>query len=270
MYIQNLPMSFSDDKSVLIQRSDVFGKIRLTLSRLDRRREREQQSVTERRKILLIRILINFFIFVILGCIAYLIYWLTAEESPRLLNEQCLSDTNEIEINYTDINYLKCLLIEYMPSIFVTFSNLAVPFIFTKLITYEKYEANTKLSLNLTRSIFLRLASVLVTLISLESKVNCGYLKTCIDDLDPLFSCPADESTTYTHLSCSAGDTCSKPICWETYVGEQLYKLTIVDFIVQVSFHISSKKFIENFIFQNRLELYSCTIPQEHSYLEGA
>ena len=99
MYIQNLPMSFSDDKSVLIQRSDVFGKIRLTLSRLDRRREREQQSVTERRKILLIRILINFFIFVILGGIAYLIYWLTAEESPRLLNEQCLSATNEIEID---------------------------------------------------------------------------------------------------------------------------------------------------------------------------
>ena len=264
-------MSFSDDKSVLIQRSDVFGKIRLTLSRLDRRREREQQSVSERRKILLIRILINFFILVILGGIAYLIYWLTAKESPRLLNEQCLSDTNEIEISYTDINYLKCLFIEYMPSIFVTFSNLAVPFIFTKLITYEKYEANTKLSLNLARSIFLRLASVLVTLISLESKVNCGYLKTCIDDhLDPLFSCPADESTKYTHLSCSVGDKCSKPICWETYVGEQLYKLTIVDFIVQVIFHISCKKFIENIIFQNRLELYFCMIPQEHFYLENA
>ena len=166
----NLPF-YSDEKSVLIQRSDVFGKIRLTLSRLDRRREMEQQSVSERRKIIFTRILINFIILFILGGIGYLIYWLTAEKSPDLLNQECISSTNEIQIDYTDINYLKCLSIEYLPSIFVTFSNLAIPFVFTKLIDYEKYEANTKLSLNLFRSIFLRLASILVTLISLERKL---------------------------------------------------------------------------------------------------
>ena len=101
----NLPF-YSDEKSVLIQRSDVFGKIRLTLSRLDRRREMEQQSVSERRKIILTRILINFIILIILGSIAFLIYWLTAIKSPDLLNEECISSTNEIQIDYTDINYL--------------------------------------------------------------------------------------------------------------------------------------------------------------------
>ena len=242
----NLPF-YSDEKSVLIQRSDVFGKIRLTLSRLDRRREMEQQSVSERRKIILTRILINFIILIILGSIAFLIYWLTAIKSPDLLNEECISSTNEIQIDYTDINYLKCLSIEYLPSIFVTFSNLAIPFVFTKLINYEKYEANTKLSLNLFRSIFLRLASILVTLISLEQKVNCDYSKRCFGSIDPDFAC--DNST---HQSCANENdqTCSKPICWETYVGEQLYKLTIVDFIVQVCKILLKKVLLKKLSFQ--------------------
>ena len=241
----NLPF-YSDEKSVLIQRSDVFGKIRLTLSRLDRRREMEQQSVSERRKIIFTRILINFIILFILGGIGYMIYWLTAEKSPELLN-QCISSTNEIQIDYTDINYLKCLSIEYLPSIFVTFSNLAIPFVFTKLIDYEKYEANTKLSLNLFRSIFLRLASILVTLISLEQKVNCDYSKRCFGSIDPDFAC--DNST---HQSCANENdqTCSKPICWETYVGEQLYKLTIVDFIVQVCKILLKKVLLKKLSFQ--------------------
>ena len=103
----------------------------------------EEQSVSEKRKIIGIRILINFIILVILGCVAYFIYWLTAIESPFLLNQECISETNEIEIDYTDINYLKCLSIEYLPSIFVTFSNLAIPFVFTKLInTGERAPGN--------------------------------------------------------------------------------------------------------------------------------
>ena len=249
----NLPF-YSDEKSVLIQRSDVFGKIRLTLSRLDRRREMEQQSVSERRKIILTRILINFIILIILGSIAFLIYWLTAIKAPDLLNEECISSTNEIQIDYTDINYLKCLSIEYLPSIFVTFSNLAIPFVFTKLINYEKYEANTKLSLNLFRSIFLRLASILVTLISLQRKVNCDYSKCSFDSIDPGFATLSNctEGAEFTHQSCAneKDQPCSKPICWETYVGEQLYKLTIVDFIVQVCKILLKKVLLKKFSFQ--------------------
>ena len=214
----------------------------------------EEQSVSEKRKIIGIRILINFIILVILGCVAYFIYWLTAIESPFLLNQECISETNEIEIDYTDINYLKCLSIEYLPSIFVTFSNLAIPFVFTKLINYEKYEANTKLSLNLFRSIFLRLASILVTLISLERKVNCDYSKCYFDSIDPGFTIRnCTEGADFTHQSCANENDqeCSKPICWETYVGEQLYKLTIVDFIVQVSKKLfKTKIFTKNPLFQ--------------------
>ena len=27
---------------------------------------------------------------------------------------------------------------------------------------------------------------------------------------------------------------CYKPMCWETYVGQQFYKLTVMDFIIQI------------------------------------
>ena len=221
----------------MIQRSDVFGKIRLTISRLDRRRKLDNQSDSDRRKLILLRVAIHFVVFLILGGIAYAIYHITVIDSPQLLSDlECVK--NPVEIDYSNLStaYFQCLLSEYLPSIFVTFSNLAVPFIFTKLINYEKYEANNKLMLNLFRCILLRLASILVTMVSLQSKVDCNY--ACIDSNDEsVDNCVMNNSTLFqscTNENWTDEDLCSKPICWESYVGEQLYKLTFVDFLVQI------------------------------------
>ena len=171
---------------------------------------------------------------------------MTGVESPKLFLE------NNCDRNFDDTNdfaYIKCLIIEYLPSIVVTFSNLLAPFVFSRLITLEEYEANTTLLLNLARNIFLRMASVLVTLFSLQKKVNCDYAQGCRlqdDQGQDIMDFTSQNCSNYELFkACSnerfEGNLCDKPICWETYVGQQLYKLSLVDFIVQVHTYRKSK-----------------------------
>lgn len=62
---------------------------------------------------------------------------------------------------------------------------------------------------------FLRFKSIFVLLVSLSKQINCS---------------PVRED------NCLEGDgDCKKPICWETAVGQQIYKLTMLDFIVGVT-----------------------------------
>lgn len=65
--------------------------------------------------------------------------------------------------------------------------------------------------LSLLRTIFLRLASLVVLLASIYSLISCEK--------------QADE--------CSS-EKCKAPLCWETYAGQQFYRLILLDFITHI------------------------------------
>ena len=99
------------------------------------------------------------------------------------------------------------------------------------------------------RSIFLRLASLVLTLFVLLEKVQCHYAVYCdsnFSDTERILpdggECIENFETRYkscTNLNVDERK-CDRPICWETYVGQQFYILTIVDLLVQVRFKIAS------------------------------
>ncbi|NXQ39861.1 TMC7 protein, partial [Catharus fuscescens] len=161
------------------------------------KRKIAERTTKEKQRIYSLRIFINIIVLaVLLGCF-YSIYRVTV-----FSQENSSGADNE--------NSLVNLFVQYLPSVVITAANFIAPLIFSFLIRLEDYTPAFEIKLTLLRCVFLRLASIGVLLLSLWSQIaGCG------------------------------GDKC-KPCgynyklypCWETDVGQEMYKLMIFDFIV--------------------------------------
>lgn len=108
------------------------------------------------------------------------------------------------------------LLWEYLPSIVITAGNFLVPFLCDQIALLERYSPSTTIIVALLRSVFLRLVSLGVLLFTLWSQITCY-----------------DEKTTtlcglcqYNHMDYP---------CWETRVGQEMYKLALFDFLTTIA-----------------------------------
>ncbi|KAL4616692.1 transmembrane channel-like protein 4 [Arapaima gigas] len=107
------------------------------------------------------------------------------------------------------------LLVEYLPSMVITAANFVVPFLCDQIALLERYSPSTTVILALLRAVFLRLASLVVLLFTLWSGI------TCSGDLE--------------NTDCSICKYNHKQYpCWETHIGQEMYKLAIFDFITVV------------------------------------
>uniref|UniRef100_A0A674GKX1 Transmembrane channel-like protein n=1 Tax=Taeniopygia guttata TaxID=59729 RepID=A0A674GKX1_TAEGU len=102
------------------------------------------------------------------------------------------------------------LLVQYLPSMVITLANFIGPLIFAFLIRFEDYTPAFEIKLTLLRCVFVRLANIGVLLFSLWSQIaGCGS-----DKCKP------------------CGYNYKLYPCWESDVGQEMYKLMIFDFIV--------------------------------------
>ncbi|KAJ8005096.1 hypothetical protein DPEC_G00143100 [Dallia pectoralis] len=106
------------------------------------------------------------------------------------------------------------LIWEYLPSIVITAGNFVVPLLCDQIALFEKYSPSTTIIIALFRSVFLRMVSLGVLLFSLWSKI------TCFEDKQVCLLCQ------YNHEDYP---------CWETRVGQEMYKLTLFDFLINVA-----------------------------------
>ncbi|KPP78440.1 hypothetical protein Z043_102058, partial [Scleropages formosus] len=108
------------------------------------------------------------------------------------------------------------LLVEYLPSIVITAANFVVPFLCDQIALLERHTPSTTVIMALLRAVFLRLASLAVLLFTLWSGITCsGNLQS-----------PYCNICDYNHKQYP---------CWETRVGQEMYKLAIFDFISVVA-----------------------------------
>ncbi|MBN3317567.1 TMC4 protein, partial [Atractosteus spatula] len=108
------------------------------------------------------------------------------------------------------------LLVEYLPSIVITAANFLVPTLCELLAQLEGYSPTTQVILALLRSVFLRFASLGVLLFSLWSQITCS-----------------GNTETQECQSCQYNYRLYQ--CWETRVGQEMYKLTIFDFLTVIA-----------------------------------
>ncbi|XP_053550906.1 transmembrane channel-like protein 7 isoform X2 [Bombina bombina] len=109
-----------------------------------------------------------------------------------------------------DVPYSTSLVTEYLPSIVITLANFITPLIFEFIVRYEDYSPAFEIKLTLIRCVFVRLASIVVLLISLWTQIT---------------SCGSQACTLcgYNHKLYP---------CWESRVGQEMYKLMIFDFLI--------------------------------------
>ncbi|NXR63420.1 TMC7 protein, partial [Rhadina sibilatrix] len=168
----------------------------------DLQEEKLKQKIAERRmeeklRIYSLRIFINIIVIAILSGCFYSIYKVTVFSQEK---------SNDIY----NANSLVNLLVQYLPSMVITLANFIGPLIFSFLIRFEDYTPAFEIKLTLLRCVFVRLASIGVLLFSLWSQISdCGN-----DKCKP------------------CGYNYKLYPCWESDVGQEMYKLMIFDFIV--------------------------------------
>ena len=116
--------------------------------------------------------------------------------------------------------YLKDFVVTtvgFLPAIVITALNVIVPALFGALIHSECYSESFKNKFSLIRTVFLRLGCLLVLMLTLYSR-----LKTSVS---PNSHCGVDDWM-------EDGSHQIVTVCWETQVGQQLYRLCILDTLV--------------------------------------
>ncbi|XP_046366609.2 transmembrane channel-like protein 7 isoform X3 [Haliotis rufescens] len=207
----------------------------------ERRRNRQaERSMGEKCRLIFVRIFINLFVICILGASLYLIYYTT----ETLLQ---LDKTGQAEI--------VVLIYQYLPSLAITVLNFLVPLMFSKVVIVEDYSSSFELKITLFRTVLLRLASLGVLIISLYIQLLGGGDNKM------------DSTCGNKRWSASNGsdDTSTSIKCWETYVGQQFYKLALLDFVtvVLLTFLVEFPRRLVVHKFSNRFKLIQLIGEQE-------
>lgn len=182
-----------------LKRSSLLYELKTDLEEERIKQKIKDRTRQEKCRIYLIRLILNLFVIAVLAGCFYSIYEATVFSQKAQMD-------NKKE------NFIVDLIYEYLPSIVITLANFITPLLFSVIINYEDYSPAFEIRFTLMRCVFMRLTSIGVLLFSLWSQITHCSQEPCVCG--------------YNHLLYS---------CWETRVGQEMYKLTIFDFIIIVA-----------------------------------
>ncbi|XP_007438867.1 transmembrane channel-like protein 4 isoform X2 [Python bivittatus] len=188
---------------VQLKHKSIRYELRMDLEEAAFRKHQAELTTSQRVSLYVLRSLLNILVLVLLGGSFYCIF-LATNYSQGLLGKTDSPVKGQ---------YFLELLVAYLPSIVITTANLLVPMIFEVLVPLEKYPLSFQIKITLLRNVFLRFASLAVLLITLWGQITChGDLQNS--------ECQKCGYNNHLHP------------CWETSVGQEMYKLMIFDLVI--------------------------------------
>ncbi|XP_071107730.1 transmembrane channel-like protein 7 [Haliotis cracherodii] len=193
--------SLNDDHTATAKYKSISYDFKCDLAedRYKRQQARIQDSCCKRCGLYTLRFLVNVFVIACLAGGGAAIFFATKWS------------TEFVSANPSAVSYV-LLLVEFLPSLTITVLNVIIPLIFDKVVLLEKYSQAVVVQITLIRTVFLRLASLAMLIVSLYTEIQCDNRDSCGTNILP----------------------CTVIPCWETYVGQQMYKLVIMNFLVTV------------------------------------
>lgn len=189
----------TNENAVKLKRSSLLYELKTDLEEERIKQKIADRTRKEKCRIYLIRFILNLFVIGVLAACFYSIYVATIFSQGAQMDKK-------------KENFIVDLIHEYLPSIVITLANFITPLLFSVIINFEDYSPAFEIRFTLMRCVFMRLTSIGVLLFSLWSQITDCEKEPCICG--------------YNHVLYS---------CWETRVGQEMYKLTIFDFIIIVA-----------------------------------
>ncbi|KAG8039273.1 hypothetical protein G9C98_003580 [Cotesia typhae] len=208
-----------NEKAAGIKHKALYNEIKAFLEAERLEEERQNRTREERIKLFFVRLIVNLLVILVLSACGVFIYFIIELSFDKV--EDPGSSQAETS-SYISIERLVQIAYEFLPYICIVGLNIVVPFLFRYLVALEHYNPLFVVRLTLFRIVFLRLASLAVLLTSFYKKI----------------STPEEDDEQPRHMS---NANHHRPQCWETFVGQQFFKLYLTDFFTQflVTFFIN-------------------------------
>ncbi|XP_034987888.1 transmembrane channel-like protein 7 isoform X1 [Zootoca vivipara] len=187
----------TDVNAARLKHSSLHYELKTDLEEERLRQKVAERTTREKIRIYCLRIFLNCIVLAVLSACFYSIYRATVYSQENISSDH--------KMRFEDN-----LIVQYLPSMVITMANFIAPLIFSVLIKFEDYSPAFEIRLTLMRCVFVRLANIGVLLFSLWTRIR---------------SC--------TNAKCMAcGYNYQLYPCWESRVGQEMYKLMIFDFII--------------------------------------
>lgn len=214
-----------NEKSADIKHKALYNEIQGLLQARRLEIDRQGRSRDVMFKLVTVRLFINLLVLIILAGAGALIYYLFnislnylqgptefsifksfffGPTARDIADSEALAKAGDPSLN----DQFMILLYEFLPYMAIVCMNVLVPLIFNYLVEFEQYSPLFVVKITLLRTVFLRLSSLAVLLSRFYVLINSDVADN---------NCYNQSNGT--------------PQCWETFVGQQFYKLIITDFV---------------------------------------
>uniref|UniRef100_H3B868 Transmembrane channel-like protein n=1 Tax=Latimeria chalumnae TaxID=7897 RepID=H3B868_LATCH len=179
---------------------NISYNLRLDLERECRLIRKLGLTLKDKLSIYFVRLLINLVILSLLTGAFFCIF--QATQTSHYIGQKAVSES---------MTFLKEFVIQYLPSIVIKVIDFILPEIFQILVKFEGYSPTTQMNITLMRIVFLKLASLGMFFFSLWQQITC--------------------SGNQNHHDCKSCGYNQAYKCWETRIGQEMYRLMVFDFI---------------------------------------